>query len=86
MAKPTNMRALKGRTQRAEHSMGTLAIQRVVGAAGQLAQALRTSVKASGGPSNGGFENRGPVLSPATARCAIAFSGSRATDRWKPGA
>jgi uncharacterized protein GlcG (DUF336 family) len=51
---------------------------------GQLAQALRASVKASGGPSNGGFENHewASVVARDGTVCAVAFSGSRATDQW----
>ena len=51
---------------------------------GQLAQALRASVKASGGPSNGGFENHewASVVARDGTVCAVAFSGSRAADQW----
>src|SRR3954466_13655694 len=51
---------------------------------GQLAQALRASVKASGGPSNGGFENHewASVVARDGTVCAVAFSGSRASDQW----
>ena len=47
---------------------------------GQLAHALRASVKASGGPSNGGFENHewASVVARDGTVCAVAFSGSRA--------
>src|SRR4051812_31147533 len=45
---------------------------------GQLAQALRASVKASGGPSNGGFENHewASVVARDGTVCAVAFSGT----------
>src|SRR3954471_23245508 len=51
---------------------------------GQLAGALRASVKASGGPSNGGFENHewASVVARDGTVCAVAFSGSRAADQW----
>src|SRR3954466_9567946 len=51
---------------------------------GQLAQALRASVKASGGPSNGGFENHewASIVARDGTVCAVAFRGSRAADQW----
>jgi uncharacterized protein GlcG (DUF336 family) len=50
----------------------------------RLVEALRASVKASGGPANGGFENHewASVVARDGAVCAVAFSGSRATDQW----
>jgi len=50
----------------------------------QLAQALRSNVKASGGPSNGGFENHewATVVDRTGTVCAIAYSGSKVDDQW----
>jgi uncharacterized protein GlcG (DUF336 family) len=50
----------------------------------QLVNALKQSVKASGGPANGGFENHqwaAIVLRDGTL-CAIAFSGEKPDDQW----
>jgi uncharacterized protein GlcG (DUF336 family) len=50
----------------------------------QLVRALKQSVKASGGPSNGGFDNHmwaGIVTRDGTV-CAVAFSGDKADDQW----
>lgn len=45
---------------------------------------LKKSVKASGGPSNGGLENNewAAVVNRQGAVCAIAFSGQKADDQW----
>jgi uncharacterized protein GlcG (DUF336 family) len=50
----------------------------------QLVQELKRSVKASGGPSNGGFDTNewAAVVDRNGAVCAIAFTGSRPTDQW----
>jgi uncharacterized protein GlcG (DUF336 family) len=50
----------------------------------QLAQALRASVKASGGPANGGFENHewATVVDRTGTVCMVAYSGSKADDQW----
>jgi uncharacterized protein GlcG (DUF336 family) len=50
----------------------------------QLAQALRASVKASGGPANGGFENHewATVVDRTGTVCAVAYSGSKPDDQW----
>src|SRR5947199_3320722 len=50
----------------------------------KLAAALRASVKPSGGPANGGFENHewASVVARDGTVCAVAFSGASATDQW----
>src|SRR5947209_20113163 len=50
----------------------------------KLAAALRASVKPSGGPANGGFENHewASVVARDGTVCAVVFSGSSATDEW----
>jgi uncharacterized protein GlcG (DUF336 family) len=51
---------------------------------GRLVDALRRSVKASGGPANGGFENHewASVVARDGTVCAVAFSGAKADDQW----
>jgi uncharacterized protein GlcG (DUF336 family) len=50
----------------------------------QFVQALRGSVKASGGPANGGFENHewAAVVDRTGAVCAVAYSGPEVDDQW----
>jgi uncharacterized protein GlcG (DUF336 family) len=50
----------------------------------KLVEALRGSVKASGGPANGGFENHewASVVARDGTVCAVAFSGNSAADQW----
>ena len=50
----------------------------------QLAQALRASVKPSGGPGNGGLDNNewAAVVARDGTVCAVAFSGGKADDQW----
>jgi uncharacterized protein GlcG (DUF336 family) len=50
----------------------------------RLADALKKSVKPSGGPSNGGFDNNewGAVVNRHGTICALAFSGNNAQDQW----
>src|SRR3954453_228418 len=50
----------------------------------KLTAALRGSVKPSGGPANGGFENHewAGVVARDGSVCAVAFSGATATDQW----
>ena len=50
----------------------------------QLVQALRASVKPSGGPTNGGLDNNewAAVVDRDGAVCAVAFSGSKPDDQW----
>jgi uncharacterized protein GlcG (DUF336 family) len=50
----------------------------------KLVSALRASVKPSGGPANGGFENHewAAVVARDGTVCAVSFSGSQATDQW----
>lgn len=50
----------------------------------QLLQALKASVKPTGGPGNGGLDNNewAAVVSREGAVCAIAFSGQKLTDQW----
>jgi uncharacterized protein GlcG (DUF336 family) len=50
----------------------------------QLLQALRASVKLSGGPSNGGLDNNmwGAVVARDGTVCAVAFTGARVDDQW----
>ena len=47
-------------------------------------QALKASVKASGGPGNGGLENHewAAVVARDGTVCAVAFSGAAADDQW----
>jgi len=51
---------------------------------GKLTAALKASVKASGGPANGGFENHewASVVARDGTVCAVAFSGNAPTDQW----
>src|SRR5436305_9343155 len=51
---------------------------------GKLVAALRASVKPSGGPANGGFENHewASVVARDGTVCAVAFSGASAPDQW----
>jgi uncharacterized protein GlcG (DUF336 family) len=50
----------------------------------RLRDALRSSVKASGGPANGGFENHewAAIVRRDGIVCAVAFSGDRVSDQW----
>jgi len=50
----------------------------------KLVNALKSSVKASGGPSNGGFDNHqwASVVTREGVVCAVAFSGNKADDQW----
>ncbi|PSC02627.1 hypothetical protein SLNSH_23120 [Alsobacter soli] len=50
----------------------------------QLQQALRASVKPSGGPTNGGFDNNewAAITDRNGVLCAIAFSGAKPADQW----
>lgn len=50
----------------------------------QLSQALKASVKPSGGPSNGGLNNHewAAVVARDGIVCAIAFSGQQPGDQW----
>jgi uncharacterized protein GlcG (DUF336 family) len=50
----------------------------------QLVKALKESVKASGGPTNGGFETHqwASVVTRDGAVCAVAFSGDKPDDQW----
>jgi uncharacterized protein GlcG (DUF336 family) len=50
----------------------------------KLAAALRASVKPSGGPANGGFENHewASVVARDGTVCAVVFSGAGPTDQW----
>jgi uncharacterized protein GlcG (DUF336 family) len=50
----------------------------------QLADALKKSVKPSGGPSNGGLDNNewAAVVNRDGVICAVAFSGAKADDQW----
>lgn len=51
----------------------------------ELAKALKESVKASGGPDNGGMPTNnqwGAVVDRDGIVCAIAFSGNKPTDQW----
>ncbi|HEY7384185.1 MAG TPA: heme-binding protein [Beijerinckiaceae bacterium] len=67
----------------AGHSAGAAAADCPV-ARDQLVQALKSSVKASGGPSNGGFDSHqwASVVTRDGAVCAVAFSGSTADEQW----
>jgi uncharacterized protein GlcG (DUF336 family) len=49
-----------------------------------LTQTLKHSVKASGGPTNGGFDNNewAVVVNRDGAVCAVTMSGRSATDQW----
>jgi uncharacterized protein GlcG (DUF336 family) len=53
----------------------------------QLVQVLKASVKASGGPSNGGLDNNewAAVVDRNGTVCAIAFTGSKPGDQWPGG-
>ena len=50
----------------------------------KLSAALRASVKPSGGPANGGFENHewASVVARDGTVCAVAFSGASPSDQW----
>ena len=50
----------------------------------QLVKALKSSVKASGGPSNGGLDNNmwAAVVSRDGVVCAIARTGNNVGDQW----
>jgi uncharacterized protein GlcG (DUF336 family) len=50
----------------------------------KLVQALKASVKPSGGPSNGGLDNNmwGAVVARDGTVCAVAFTGTTAGDQW----
>lgn len=50
----------------------------------QLTRALKASVKPSGGPTNGGFDNNewAFVVTRDGAICAATFSGGKADDQW----
>lgn len=50
----------------------------------QLANALKASVKASGGPGNGGFDNNewAAIVARDGTVCAVAFSGNKPDDQW----
>jgi len=50
----------------------------------KLREALRSSVKASGGPANGGFENHqwAALVGRDGLVCGIAFSGDQVGDQW----
>jgi uncharacterized protein GlcG (DUF336 family) len=74
-------------------SIGIAAVGFIVsGAAGatcpvdhaKLTQALKASVKPSGGPSNGGFDNNmwGAVIGRDGSVCAVTFTGTAPGDQW----
>src|SRR3954453_24087098 len=50
----------------------------------QLTKALKSSVKASGGPTNGGFDTHewASVVTRDGTVCAVTFSGNKAGDQW----
>jgi uncharacterized protein GlcG (DUF336 family) len=50
----------------------------------QFTKALKESVKASGGPGNGGFDNNewGAVVTRDGTVCAVTFTGSKPDDQW----
>jgi uncharacterized protein GlcG (DUF336 family) len=50
----------------------------------RLTQALKQSVKASGGPTNGGFDNNewAAVVNNQGTICAVTFSGHAVADQW----
>src|SRR4051794_7455814 len=50
----------------------------------QLADILKKSVKPTGGPSNGGFDNNqwAAVVNRQGLVCAVAFSGNKPEDQW----
>jgi len=50
----------------------------------QLVKALKASVKASGGPTNGGFDSHewASVVTRDGTVCLVAFSGNRPDDQW----
>lgn len=51
---------------------------------GQLAKVLKESVKASGGPTNGGFDNHewATVVNREGVVCAVAFSSGKWDEQW----
>jgi len=53
----------------------------------RLVTALKASVKASGGPTNGGFDSHqwASVVGRDGTVCAVAFSGNKADDQWPGG-
>ena len=50
----------------------------------QLTKALKSSVKASGGPTNGGFDSHmwASVVTRDGSVCAVTFSGNKADEQW----
>src|SRR5215204_7406955 len=50
----------------------------------QLNKALKSSVKASGGPTNGGFDSHqwASVVTRDGAVCVVTFSGNKADEQW----
>src|SRR5271165_3073511 len=50
----------------------------------KLEKALKTSVKPSGGPTNGGLDNNewAALVTRDGAVCAVAFSGGKPDDQW----
>jgi uncharacterized protein GlcG (DUF336 family) len=50
----------------------------------QLSKALKSSVKASGGPTNGGFDSHqwASVVTRDGAVCVVTFSGNKADEQW----
>src|SRR3954469_23034343 len=50
----------------------------------QLVKALRSTVKPTGGPGNGGLDNNewAAIVDRTGAVCAVAFSGDRPDDQW----
>jgi len=50
----------------------------------QLTKVLKESVKPSGGPGNGGFDNNewAAAVDPNGVVCAVTFSGAKASDQW----
>jgi uncharacterized protein GlcG (DUF336 family) len=50
----------------------------------KLREALRSSVKPSGGPANGGFENQewAAIVGRDGIVCAVVFSGGQVNDQW----
>ncbi|HZT88155.1 MAG TPA: heme-binding protein [Stellaceae bacterium] len=63
---------------------GTAAAQNCPVQYEQLTKALKESVKASGGPSNGGFDNNewAVVVTRDGGICAVTMSGGKPTDQW----
>lgn len=51
---------------------------------GNLQQAIKSAVKPSGGPGNGGLDNNewAALVTREGMVCAVAFSGQKATDQW----